>query len=254
MRFLLGALIAWCIAPAMPATARFPQEPDQGYRTAYLQSRSVIEANPALGDPFWLQTDVGPPALRSAVENVLSFGPNLVPFLVDEFRREADRMRLYRLMLLLNRVSGINLYFNSGHENFYDAVPEFKARFLSEWDAGNYANASVLLRSAWKDPHPGMTVEKIDPNSITQVRRNGVFAVPFIAESLEQGNSAELFAAFLIITGETALYAEYIEHPSRSFLTHDQKLLFVKGWAGKNEKKVDRLKDLHEKIRSLAIR
>jgi hypothetical protein len=251
MRFLLSAAIV-CWTAVVFASPAGPQDPDSAYEAAYRRWRAEIEANPALDVPSWLRTDGGPPALRSAVEDLLAFGPNLVPFLADESRRETDRLRLYRLMFLLDRVSGINLYYNSGHENFYDAVPEFKARFLAEWDSGNYRNAGVLLRGAWKDPHPGVTPRKIDPNSITPVRRYGVFAVPFIAESLEQGDSAELFAAFLIITGHPGLYSDFIENPSGSFATREQKLLFVKDWARENVQKVDRLKGLHERIQDLA--
>jgi hypothetical protein len=157
-------------------------------------------------------------------------------------------------MLLLNRVSGINLYYDSGHENFYDAAPELKARFLNEWDSGQYGNATVLLRTAWRDPDPANVVERIDPRSISPVRRYGVYAVPFIAESLQKRDSPELFAAFLIITDETDLYARFLENPSQLFPTRDEKLAFVKGWAARNAGKLDKLKDLHENIRSLASR
>jgi hypothetical protein len=260
MRNLILPLIVWGTTAGMvvPATSRSPQDSDQAYRAAYQRWLDVIDANPALGEAFWLDTGSGPSALRNATAELVSAGPNLVPFIVREFRTETDQLRLYRLMLLLKRVSGISLYFNSGEENFYAAMPAFKARFLSQWDSGDFENATVLLRKAWKDPDPTDAVEKIDPKRLTPFLRYGVFAIPFIAESLEKQNSPELFAALLnvtgVITGETDQYVEYLENPSRLFPTRDQKLSFLKGWAGRNLNKLDRLKDLHEKIRSVATR
>jgi hypothetical protein len=257
---LILTFIIWGVPAGMvmPAASVSPQDPEQAYRASYHRWRAAIDANPALGEAFWLDTDNGPAALRNATAGLVSAGPNLVPFIVREFRTETDQLRLYRLMLLLKRVSGISLYFNSGEENFYAAMPKFKARFLSQWDSGDFENATVLLRKAWKDPDPTNAVEKIDPKSLTPFLRYGVFAIPFIAESLEKQNSPELFAAFLNITGiitrETDQYAEYLENPSRFYPTREHKLTFVKGWAAKNLNKVDRLKDLHEKIMSMAAR
>lgn len=74
-------------------------------------------------------------------------------------------------------------------------------------------------------------------------------AIPFIIENIESTNSSELFAAFLIITGNSDLYAQYLESPSKHFATRDQKLSSIKSWVGKNEKKMDRLKGLHDQIR-----
>jgi hypothetical protein len=250
MRCLLLAVTISYAASPTPVAAAGPQDTDQVYEATYLRWRAAIDANPTLGVPDWLTTDAGPPAVRSAVADLLAFGPNLVPFLVKEFRKEENRGRLYRLMFLLDRVSGINLFFNSNHENFYEAVPELKEEFLKAWDAGDYANATALLRKVWNeaDTAPG----RIDPKRITPIRRYGVYAVPFIAESLEKRNSAELFAAFLIITGERDRYAAYIDNSSKSLPTRLEKQAFVKAWASQNVSKVDRLNGLSDKIRALA--
>lgn len=247
MRRVLGILIVVTATSVRPAAASL----QQAERTAYDRWRGAVEANPVLGTPFWLSSDSGPPELRTAVQELVSFGPNLLPFLVEELRTETNRLRLYRLILLVNRVSGINLYYDSGYENYYAAAPDLAAHFLSAWDSGQYANASVVLGRVWKDPD---TAQRIDPKSITPVRRYGVFAIPFIAESLRQQESSELFAAFLIITGETDLYTKYINDPSGSMATRGEQLAFITAWARKHVDKVDRLHGLHERIRSLAGR
>lgn len=76
-------------------------------------------------------------------------------------------MRLYRLLLLLDRVSGINIYFDSGVENFYEATPELRDRFVAQWDSGLYLRASELLKNKWQITGGEKEAGKIDPRSLT---------------------------------------------------------------------------------------
>jgi len=193
------------------------------------------------------------PALPNATRNLLSIGPNLTPLVVEELRTETDHFHQYILMLLLDRVSGINLYFGSGVDNINDAAPALIKQFISKWDSGIYPKASELLKSEWKDPVDGIAPKKVDPNSIIPIRRYGVYALPFIVESLNQRNSSALFTAYLIITGESDQYARYIKSPSAMFQTRSKKLSHIKAWAGKNETKFDKLGDLHARIKAIAI-
>jgi hypothetical protein len=81
-----------------------------------------------------------------------------------------------------------------------------------------------------------------------------VFALVFILESLEQHNSAELFAAFLIIIGDSDKYAAYLERPSAFLPARGEKHSFVKLCVGKNESKIDKLEGLHQHIKALTSR
>ena len=92
-----------CVAPPTSATSSPAQDSERDYQEAYLRWRGAIEANPSLDVSAWLRTDASPLALRSAVEDLIDFGPNLVPFLVKEFRTETGQMRLFRLMFLPDR-------------------------------------------------------------------------------------------------------------------------------------------------------
>jgi hypothetical protein len=228
------------------------QNVDPAYKAAYDEWLKQMDAN-LLDVPQWFRPNVGPPELRNATKDLLSIGPNLTPLIVEELRTETDRMRQYKLIFLLDRVSGINLYYLSGAENYYDATPAFKSRFIAQWDSGSYLKASELLKSEWKDPVGGIAPEKVDPKSIIQIRRYGVYALPFIVESLNQHSSNALFAAYLIITGQADQYTQYLESPSAMFQTRDDKLSHVKAWMGKNESKFDKLGDLHTRIRAIAI-
>ena len=113
------------IGSAVSNSLQSPQKSAAEYRAPYARWRQAVDSNPALGDPFWVSTDSGPAELRSAVGDLLSLGPNLTPFLVEEMRSEKDQMRLYQLVILLNAVSGINLYYGSGEENYFAAMPRF---------------------------------------------------------------------------------------------------------------------------------
>lgn len=227
------------------------QSDDSAYAAAYDRWTRAIESNTTLGEPFWLRSDIGPTDMRVAVTDLLSFGPNILPFLVKELRQETDSLRLYRLVLLLNAAAGINLYYDSGVQNVHHGSSQLRDRFIEDWDSGKFLNATQLLRGTWQG-HQAATPERIDPKKLIEVRRYGVFAIPFIVENIETTNSPELFAAFLIISGDSDGYDQYLESPSKHFASRDQKLSSIKSWVGKNEKKMDKLKGLHDQIRMLA--
>jgi hypothetical protein len=255
MRYLLIVSGLLCLAVIGFATrsSQFTADSDYAYEAAYQKWVSAIDANPHLEGPFWFQTDSGPAEMRAATQALLAFGPNLTPFLVEKLRRENDPSRLYRLVLLLDWVAGINLYYGSGAENFYGAAPQFRDQFLKDWDSQKYTNATELLRSLYRNRKEDTSAGRIDPKALAEIRRFGVFAVPFIEENIRDRNSRELFAAFLIITGKSKLYADYIENPSNRFIDRGEKLNLVKSWARDSEKRVDKLQGLHERVKQLAI-
>ena len=246
--FLCTTVLGVSLMNSLPRS----QNAESAYAAAYEKWSRAIESNPGLAEPFWLRTDIGPTQMRDAVKDLVSFGPNMTPFLVEEMRQETDPLRTYRLVLLLNSVAGINLYYDSGGHSVYDASAQLRDRFVDDWDSGKFQNASQLLRGTWQKGQQASASERIDPRKLTQVRRYGVFAIPFIMENIDRTNSPELFAAFLIITGDSDLYAQYLENPSKHFATRDQKLSSIKSWVSKNEKRMDKLKGLHDQIRMLA--
>ena len=231
-----------------------PKPPALDYRAAYERWRRAIDSNPVLGEPGWVSTDSGPAEVRSAVGDLLSIGPNMTPFLAEEMRNEKDHFRLYQLARLLNRVSGIKLYSGGGDENYVEAMPEFRDRFIGDWDSGRYLNASALLEATWTYGDDAETRNGVDPKKLTEIRRYGVFALPFIIAGLEKHNSPELFAAFLIIIGEPYLYSDYIKKPSGFLPARSQKLSYVKDWTRKNERRIDKLESLHQQVKALTSR
>jgi hypothetical protein len=222
------------------------------YKAVYDEWRRQIDANPQLSLPPLHPKYMPPSDLRNATLNLLSIGPNLTPFIVEELRTETDLHRQNYLMYLLSRVSGINLYYCIDAENIWGAAPALIKQFIAKWDSGAFLKASESLKSEWKEPVDGTAPEKIDPCSIIPIRRYGVYALPFIFESLKHRNSSALFAAYLIIIGESFQYSEYIESPAAMFQTRDEKLHNIKVWARENETKFEELGDLYTRVKAIA--
>lgn len=256
MRYAVALFtLCWILTgSAASKSLQAPQNSESDYRAAYERWRRAIDANPALGEPFWVSTDSGPTELRGAVADLLSFGPNLTPFLAEEMRNENDRFRLYQLAQLLNRMSGIKLYSSGRDENYVEAMPQYRDRFIDDWDSGRYLNASALLEATWTYSDAAETRNGVDPKKLTEIRRYGVFALPFIIARLEKHNSPEIFAAFLIIIGESFLYSDYLKKPSGFLRSRGQKLSYVKDWTRKNERRMDKLETLHRQVKALTSR
>jgi hypothetical protein len=235
------------------AASRPVQKVEPDYKAVYDEWLRQMDANPQLEITQWFRPERGSFGLRNATRNLLSIGPNLTPLVVEELRTSTDRYRQYLLLHLLSKISGITLYFAIGDVYLEDAAPELIKKFIAKWDSGAYLRASELLASEWKDTVDGGMPEKVDPDSIMPIRRYGIYALPFILESLKQRNSSEIFAAYLMIIDEPFLYAEYIENPSKMFRTQGDKLLHIKGWARRTETKCDRLGAIHTQIKAIAI-
>jgi hypothetical protein len=251
MKRLLAILLLACAVSTGSARST-GQAVEPAFETDFLRWRAAVEAHGELDVTFWYRDTVGPADLRNAVSTLLSHGPNLVPFLVDQIRRETDQRRLYQLVFLLRPVAGINLHFGSGLDEWSD-VPVMKARFLADWDAGRYADAATFLRTTWKEPRLAAD-GSIDAKTLAPLLRYGVFAVPFIEAQLEKGDSPALFAAFLNVTRQYDVYRDFSVRPTKSFSTRGLKVAAVRRWARENGPKVDRLKGLREQISVIAAK
>lgn len=259
MRYRAGALVFALVAAVVLTHAGAAQGIDTAQRAAYRRWCKAIDSNPIVAPVSWYdETDRHSPAdLRDAVAGLVSHGPSLLPFLVQELRQETDLMRLRRLFGLLKRVAGIDLpavglrlwQLPSSNESLY----VLKTRFLNDWDMGQYAHATTLLRTTWTEG-PLKQDGSVDPNSTLPLLRFGVFAIPFIAERIERENSPVLFASFLNVTYQMDLYVTFYEHPRTSFSTAQEKLTFVKKWARQNEHRFAGLKALQEQIAALAAK
>src|ERR1041384_1536366 len=164
------AIFVLCVTIMIVTLANSPSLPQQdpSHAAAYENWSRAIDENPTLGESYWLRTDIGPPELRSAVGQLLALGPNMTPFLVEQLRNEKDPLRLYRLVLLLNVVSGVNLYFASGEKVLYEAPPEFMDCFVADWDSGRYLSATESLRNSWRETRENGTLDKTEPTRLTQ--------------------------------------------------------------------------------------
>jgi hypothetical protein len=214
---------------------------------AYQNWQAVLDAHPELEDGFFFAQDFGPQQLRDAVKTLLFFGPNQTPFLVEQFRRETNSVRLYRLTKLLNKVSGINLY--SGREQaVFSDLPKYRDEFIKQWDTGEIKRPERLLIDARRLARDAGDSRKVEAKNTFALRRYGIYGIPFLVREIRRTNSSELFAAFLMITDHREIYAQYLDKPQEMFTTVESKLSFIKRWHQDQRGKLHQLGGLNDNI------
>ncbi|RPJ60235.1 MAG: hypothetical protein EHM23_11090 [Acidobacteria bacterium] len=221
------------------------------YKAGYEAWQKAI-ATTNVDSTFWFVTDGPPIPVRDAFLELKQFGPNMVPFLVNELRREEDRDRLTRLVLLLMYGFGLDMIATKPGVlmSYYDLAPESRQLFLREWDAGRFLEPQEFLKDVRRGSNEDAVVTRVDPRNLVGVGKFGPFALPFIAETLKKHNSAELFAAYLWTTGQIEIYSEYLNNPQSLCPTRQEKLRHLKEWTKANGRKIDKLHPLHEKLKA----
>jgi len=235
---ILALILALFVHGLFPAP---PEQPDQRYREAYAAwMTGAMKTDPSV----WFPHHEDYPLFRplAALEDI---GPNIVPFLVEELRHEQDRNRIYRLCSLLTYLSGIDLLLGKRlplRGSLQEAYPAYREDFLAAWGSGVVTNPTESLRFARRYVDEDKPIDKCDyQGSLAEVRTSGIYALPFIVETLKQHNSDELFAAFLAVTGQHHLYSRYCTGPREMFTAHADKIAYVKTWFKANKHRIDRL-------------
>ena len=224
---------------------------DPSFEAAYNEWCKAIESNTFLNIPHWFATENVPVEVSNAMKRLKSLGPNMTPFLVEQLRKEENRMRLYRLVLLLSRVCGINLYYDSGYENYYSASRQMRDSFIQKWDSGEYLRASEILRQSRSTVAEDVVVNAVDPRRLSGIIIYGIYALPYIVETLRTRNSPDVFAAFLAITCQMETYRSFINKPMQQFGSRQEKMHAVRTWVAQNRQRYDRLGMLSSQIEAL---
>lgn len=226
------------------APAYYAQKDSRAFRNAYEDWQRVLDGSPISSDPFFFNKDAGTKEQQDAIKAVLAFGPEAVPDLVLNIRSEGNRMHLYRAIMLLEELAGINVYI-SYNKNIHDEIFVLRDKFLREWDSGDYLEADrVLAKTGGRYLKKDLETEQIDPRSLVNIRYFGIYAMPFIIRGIRDYDSPECYAAFLIITKQREKYAEYISHAKQNQITSSQKMDDVKKWYADNHERLERMNNL----------
>jgi len=203
---------------------------------------------------FWLSGHRDSPTFRPLV-NLMEIGPNIAPFLVNELRNERDEKRLHRLCTLIGYLPDIDVLRGKRlplRGSFQEAYPASREQFLADWDAGIVTGPTESLRIARRNIDEDKPVDKFDyQGTLGEVRSSGVYALPFIVETLKQHNSEELFAAFLAVTAQYDLYSLYCKAPREFFVSQPEKIGYVQAWFKANEHRINELTQVHAKLKKL---
>ncbi len=225
-------------------------QPDDGFQKSYERWQTAIDSQPALAsDPFFFDDAVGSVERQAAIKQLLLYGPAGVPTLVDSMRNETDRQRLYRAVMLLSELAGIDIKY-SYRENISDEIFEIRDAFLQQWDSGNYDQPEKhLANAARKFLRGDGSGRSIPPRELLPIRYFGVYAIPFIVNALKAYNSPEMYASFLIITKQRDAYRQYIQDPKAFDMKIEQKMEKIRLWQEDNQEKLERVPVLSAKIR-----
>jgi len=228
-----------------------PRSSDGRYREAY---EAWVKATFQIDISFWFSDHKDSPTFRPLM-NLMDIGPNITPFLIEELRQERDEKRLYRLCSLIGYLPDIDVLRGKRlplRGSLSEAYPASQEQFLADWDAGLVTNPTESLKAARRNIDEDKPVDKIvDYHPIAEVRTSGIYALPFIVETLREHNSVEVFAAFLAVTAQYRLYSRYCETPRELFASQAEKIGYVKAWFKANEHRIDQLTTVHARLRDL---
>jgi hypothetical protein len=227
-----SATLSGCIALAIMAFCHecvYAGEQQRSFESLYQEWHEALNANKALGEPFWRQ--LGP--VREMNEAGLAFGV----FLCEKVTDDANAgMNLYQDVQLLDEFAGVNLYYpeerTSPPQNiFAELMPQFVARFRQQWREGLYNDPSKIVAQLCQQRMSNENVASIAPAMVVGLRRYGIFGLPELIRQIKKENSKHAFAAYLIMTRHRTEYADYINHSDVQFQTKEEKLDHIAHYA-----------------------
>jgi len=193
------------------------------YDDLYNQWHAVLNTQPILREPQWTRT--GP--VNEMKQAGIAFATYLCNRIAGEVGTVGVDPDLYQDLILLDQVAGINLIFGdsqSDFSNIAESMPKAVARFKQEWTHGIYNNPSKRVRELCKQTLPHESDIQIAPWQVISLRRYGIFGLPELIKQIKEYNSKHAFAAFLIISGQNRIYADYLQHSDALFASRTQKL------------------------------
>jgi len=251
-QFLLAALSASAFVVVLSNAAEDPARQEK-FEALYEKWHQILDANQAiLTEPSFFSTESGPPELVATVTEIKRNGLTMADFLCEKLAGEtAKKERLYRDVLLLERVTGIDLLRAEDQpfrlQNFSVNMSNFTARFREEWQQGVYKDPSKKIARLCEDRLPKEKGSSIEPVDVVALRRYGVYGLPEIVKQIKKNDSKHAFAAYLITTGQREQYAAYILETDKQFPTKEAKIEHIKDWVEKLKNGAENL-DLTKRI------
>jgi hypothetical protein len=168
-------------------------------------------------------------------------GMEMVYFLCEKIAQgqSTPTKSLYRDVILLDHVAGINLLFSEyPTTNVGDNIRQIVPIYQKEWKQGIYNNPEERIRELCQQLQSKEENKEIEAKDLVQIRRYGIFGLAEIIRQIRDKDSKHAFAAFMIITKQNE-YANYIRNPHSQYPTRVEKMNKVHSWYDKYTKKVN---------------
>ncbi len=215
--------------------------PQDSISEIYLKWHLALDNHPELGEPFYFKTEGVPSDLAEAVRRIHKVGLGMVYFLCEKIANgpSASTMSLYRDVLLLDRIGGVNLWVSEfPTENVGEDITRIVATFQREWRQGVYEAPEERIRQLCRELQFKDGNQEISARDLVPIRRYGIFGLGEIVRQIKDKNSNHAFAAFLIITRQQE-YADFIRYPQSRYLNSEDKIKKVQNWYNDNIEKVN---------------
>jgi hypothetical protein len=261
-------------------------EPSASYRAILERWHAALNLSPSglSFTPYFGLAGPGALELNASVKQLESIGANMIPFMVKQIRGDLRTLKNAmtaspmtwdpacvnfetaahkkgEIGTAANRLDrDVELMFMLGGIQIRIGMTDFSTThwmeriegFLKEWDAGSYISPESKLRAIREESKEVRDSPAIDYRKTFPYRRYGIYALPFLINEIRDNNSAECFSAFLIITFHRDLYASHYDDPRKLYPTTSDKMSFIRTWWRENKQKLTQLRDLSDKIRTLA--
>lgn len=229
MKAELHTLVAVGAAFAMFACtlqAQTDNSKDEYYERLHQRWHEAIARNPIASGPSAYRTET-PGEVGASFEEIwknrFAFG-----YFLAERIAHSDGVIGYSDALLLERTAGIDLIRSDekpfAEQNFGENLRRQGEQFRKEWREGIYRDPCFKLSGYLEGRGKDKKNEGMNALELAPIRRYGVFALPCLVEAVKKRNSSHAFAAYLIITGNSEEYANYLDGTETRFATPEAKL------------------------------
>jgi hypothetical protein len=200
----------------------------------YNQWHDALAKYAYLGEADWFHSEGAPAEYAQAVRAIDNAGFAMADFICAKVAAEStDESRLYQDMFLLMHVTGIDLLRGDQFERSYKESQKRNVEdFKRNWRAGVYADVSPYIRKLCEQLTDKNEDDNLNPLELRPIRRYGLYGIPELVRQIKINGSNHAFAAYLIMTGNSSEYREYMNRPKLIFRSREEKLAHMEKWLG----------------------
>lgn len=198
----------------------------------YNQWHDALAKYMYLGEADWFNLEGAPAEYAQTVRAIDNAGFAMADFVCARVAAEStDESRLYQDLFLLMHVTGNDLLRGDQFERSYKESQKRNVEdFKGNWRAGVYVDVSPYIRKLCEQLTDKNEDDNLNPLELRPIRRYGLNAIPELVRQIKNSGSKHAFAAYLIMTGNSSEYREYMNGPKLLFKSKEEKLVHIEKW------------------------